>query len=80
MKDKVLKQLDANLEKRSYCHHSFRHGFTTMLLEAGYQEIEMADLTGHKRSNKGRTEAGKTYFGRQNITKLVEMVSSISRI
>lgn len=80
MKDRVLNELNANLEKRSYCHHSFRHGFTTMLLEAGYQEIELVDLTGHKRSNMGRTEAGRTYFGRQNITKLVEMISSIPRI
>lgn len=80
MKNRVLSQLHANVEKRSYCHHSFRHGFTTMLLEAGYQEIELVDLTGHKRSNMGRTEAGRTYFGRQNITKLVEMISSIPRI
>jgi integrase len=80
LKDRILEQIDTNLEKRSYCHHSFRHGFTTMLLESGYQEIEMADLTGHKRSNMGRTEAGRTYFGRQNIKKLMEMVSSISKI
>ena len=77
MKDKVLKKLDTHPEKRSYCHHSFRHGFTTMLLEAGYQEIEMADLTGHERSNMGRTEAGRTYFSQQSIAKLVDMVASI---
>jgi len=80
LKNKALSDLDPNLNKRSYCHHSFRHGFTTMLLEAGYQEIEMVDLTGHKRSNMGRTEAGRTYFGRQNITKLVEKISSIQLI
>ena len=80
LKDQTLSRLDTNLEKRSYCHHSFRHGFTTMLLEAGYQEIEMADLTGHKRSNMGRTEAGRTYFGRQNIQKLMEMVRSIPQL
>ena len=80
LKNTVLSNLDPNLNKRSYCHHSFRHGFTTMLLEAGYQEIEMVDLTGHRRSNMGRTEAGRTYFGRQNINKLVEMISSIPRI
>ena len=80
LKDRALNQIDANLEKRSYCHHSFRHGFTTMLLEAGYQEIELADLTGHKRSNMGRTEAGRTYFGKQNVSKLVEMVSSLPKL
>ena len=80
LKDRVLEQIDTNLEKRSYCHHSFRHGFTTMLLESGYQEIEMADLTGHKRSNMGRTEAGRTYFGRQNISKLAEMVASVPKL
>ena len=77
LKNRVLEQLDASLEKRSYCHHSFRHGFTTMLLEAGYQEIEMADLTGHKRSNMGMTQAGKTYFARQDVTKLSSMINSI---
>ena len=44
-----------------------QHGFITALLAAGYNEVEIADLTGHKKSNIGRTEAGKTYFHRQGL-------------
>ena len=46
-------------------------------MAAGYHEVEIVDLTGHKKSNIGRTEAGKTYFHRQKIGKLVEMIDKI---
>jgi hypothetical protein len=39
--------------------------------------VEIADLTGHKKSNIGRTEAGKTYFHRQDIDKLKGMVEAV---
>ena len=64
-------------DKRHYGHHSFRHGVITALLAAGYNEVEIADLTGHKKSNIGRTEAGRTYFHRQGIAKLETMVRDI---
>jgi len=77
-KDRVLDDMGQGSDKRHYGHHSFRHGFITALLAAGYNEVEIADLTGHKKSNIGRTEAGKTYFHRQSIGKLCKMVKSIS--
>ena len=48
-------------QKKEYVHHSFRHGFVTMLIEAGFNELEFSDLTGHSKSFLGRTEAGRTY-------------------
>ena len=79
-KDRVLEDMGQGSDKRHYGHHSFRHGFITALLAAGYNEVEIADLTGHKKSNIGRTEAGKTYFHRQDVDKLLEMVRAIPRI
>lgn len=77
-KDRVLEDMGQGSDKRHYGHHSFRHGFITALLAAGYNEVEIADLTGHKKSNIGRTEAGKTYFHRQDIGKLMKMIQSIA--
>jgi len=50
------------------------------LLTAKYSELEIADLTGHKKSNIGRTQAGKTYFARQPMPKLIEMIESIPKL
>jgi len=76
-KDRFLDRIGKGDEKAHYGHHSFRHGFITMLLRYGYSEVEIADLTGHKKSNIGRTEAGKTYFHRQDVSKLKEIVDRI---
>ena len=76
-KDRVLEDMGQGSDKRHYGHHSFRHGFITALLAAGYNEVEIADLTGHKKSNIGRTEAGKTYFHRQSLFKLRTVIETI---
>ena len=60
-----------------YGHHSFRPGFVTALMQSGYTEQEISDLTVHKKSNIGQTEAGSTYFARQNVAKLNEMVQML---
>ena len=62
LKDKMLEELDMQDMKDKYVHHSFRHGFSKTLLTEKYSELEIADLTGHKKSNIGRTQAGKTYY------------------
>ena len=51
-----------------------------MLIEAGFNEIEFADLTGHSKSFLGRTEAGKTYAGTAHIKKLKMMIESLPHI
>ena len=79
-KDRVLDDMGQGGDKRHYGHHSFRHGFITALLAAGYNEVEIADLTGHKKSNIGRTEAGKTYFHRQGMRKLREMIEAVPKL
>ena len=80
LKDKMLEELDMQDMKDKYVHHSFRHGFSKTLLTAKYSELEIADLTGHKKSNIGRTQAGKTYFSRQSMSKLIEMIESIPKL
>jgi len=79
LKDKMLGELDMKEDKNKYVHHSFRHGFSSILLNARYSELEIADLTGHKKSNIGRTQAGKTYFARQPISKLIQIIESIPK-
>lgn len=66
--------------QKEYVHHSFRHGFVTMLVEAGFNELEFADLTGHSKSFLGRTEAGRTYTSTSKIEKLQFMINKIPRI
>ena len=80
IKDKMLKDLGILHYKKNYSHHSFRHLFSKILLTAKYSELETADLTGHKKSNIGRTEAGKTYFARQPMDKLISMIESIPKL
>ena len=76
----MLKELGLEEDKNKYVHHSFRHGFSGNLLTAKYSELEIADLTGHKKSNIGRTQAGKTYFSRQPMSKLIEIIESIPKL
>ena len=79
-KHRMLEFMGKGSDKRHYGHHSFRHGFITALLAAGYNAVEIADLTGHKKSNIGRTEAGKTYFHRQSTVKLYEIIAKIASL
>jgi len=80
LKDKMLNELGMGKHKIKFVHHSFRHGFSRILLTARYSELEIADLTGHKKSNIGRTQAGKTYFARQPIVKLTQMIECIPKL
>ena len=79
LKDTVLEQVGINdpEQKKEYVHHSFRHGFVTMLIEAGFYELEFADLTGHSKSFLGRTEAGRTYASTAKLEKLQNMILTI---
>ena len=80
LKDKMLNELGMEKHKIKFVHHSFRHGFSRILLTARYSELEIADLTGHKKSNIGKTQAGKTYFARQPISKLIQMIECIPEL
>ena len=81
VKTKVLNNLNVSKEESiHYVHHSYRHGFISMILEKGYDEIELADLSGHSNSNLGKTEAARTYFKPQKLPKLIEMIESIPRL
>ena len=64
-------------QKKEYVHHSFRHGFVTMLIEAGFNELEFADLTGHSKSFLGRTEAGRTYTSTAQLEKLKSIINAL---
>ena len=81
IKTKVLNKLNVSKEEQiHYVHHSFRHGFATMILEKGFDEIEFADLTGHSNSYLGKTEAARTYFKTQKLSKLIQMIESIPKL
>jgi len=80
LKDKMLNDLGMEKHKIKFVHHSFRHGFSRILLTARYSELEIADLTGHKKSNIGKTQAGKTYFARQPISKLIQIIECIPKL
>ena len=46
----------------------------TMMIDAGLDEMQFIDLTGHKKSYIGKTEAGKTYAGAAKIGKLQSII------
>ena len=76
LKIKVLKDLGI-MDHATYNFHSLRHTFQTELYAADYNELMVADLVGHAKSGVAKTEAGRTYFGRLPMSKLVEMVDAI---
>ena len=81
VKTKVLNNLNVSKEESiHYVHHSYRHGFVSMILEKGYQEIELADLSGHSKSYLGKTEAARTYFKPQKLPKLIKMIECIPKL
>lgn len=63
-----------------YVFHSLRHGFATALNTAGFQELHLAELTGHSKGTAGRTEASKTYIKGLPITNLVAMIKKLPTI
>ena len=76
MKQRVLMDLGIidKVETGKYVHHSYRHGFVTMMFDAGLDEMQFIDLTGHKKSYIGKTEAGKTYAGAAKVEKLQKII------
>lgn len=63
-----------------YVFHSLRHGFATALNAAGFQELHLAELTGHSKGTAGRTEASKTYIKGLPIANLVAMIKKLPTI
>jgi site-specific recombinase XerD len=61
-------------------HHSFRHGMSTRLFEAGYNEIEVAHVIGHSGATVARTEAGRTYIKKASLSVLRDRINSIPQI
>lgn len=76
----LLKKHNISEEAGSLSHHSFRHGMSTRLFEAGYSELEVAHVLGHSTETVGKTEAAKTYIKRAGLAKLQDMINSIAPI
>ena len=67
-------------ESGKYSHHSFRHGMATRLYDLGYTELQVADVVGHSRNTVARTESGKTYIKKKNISKIYKLIEDIEPI
>ena len=67
-------------ESGRYSHHSFRHGMATRLYDLGYTELQVADVVGHSRNTVARTESGKTYIKKKNISKIYKLIEDIEPI
>ena len=76
----LLKKHSISEEDGTFSHHSFRHGMSTRLFEAGYSELEVAHVVGHSVKTVGRTESAKTYIKKAALSKLQERINSIARI
>lgn len=80
-KDQALTNIVEAEESKSYVHHSFRHLIITNLLNAGINELDVSNITGHKRKNMGRTEAAKTYYDESvPVTFLKEIIDVVPKL
>ena len=75
-----IKKLNISEENGKYSHHSFRHGMATRLYDLGYSELQVADVVGHSRNTVARTESGKTYIKKKNISKIYKLIEDIEPI
>ena len=76
----LLKRHNISEEEGTLSHHSFRHGMSTRLFEAGYSELEVAHVIGHSAETVGRTESAKTYIKKASLLKIQERINSIEPI
>lgn len=76
----LVKKHSVSEEEGTLSHHSFRHGMSTRLFEAKYDELEVAHVVGHSEGTVGKTEAAKTYIKKAALPKLRDRVNSIARI
>jgi integrase len=76
----LLKKHKVSEETGTLSHHSFRHGMSTRLFEAGYSELEVAHVVGHSAETVGRTESSRTYIKKASLPKLQERINSIKPI
>ena len=76
----LLKKHKVSEETGTLSHHSFRHGMSTRLFEAGYSELEVAHVVGHSAGTVGRTESSKTYIKKASLPRLQERINSIRSI
>ena len=76
----LLKRHNISEEEGTLSHHSFRHGMSTRLFEAGYSELEVAHVIGHSAETVGRTEPAKTYIKKASLLKIQERINSIEPI
>ena len=75
-----IKKHNISEELGKYSHHSFRHGMATRLYDLGYTELQVADVVGHSRNTVARTESGKTYIKKKNISKIYKLIEDIEPI
>ena len=76
----LLKKHNVSEETGTLSHHSFRHGMSTRLFEAGYSELEVAHVVGHSAETVARTETFKTYVKKASLPKLQERINRITPI
>jgi len=76
----LLKKHNISEEEGTLSHHSFRHGMSTRLFEAKYNELEVAHVIGHGAETVGRTESAKTYIKKASLSKIQERINSIEPI
>ncbi|WP_375266617.1 tyrosine-type recombinase/integrase [Planktotalea sp.] len=76
----LLKKHGISEDAGTLSHHSFRHGMSTRLFEAGYSELEVAHVVGRSSETVGRTEAAKTYIKKASLSVLRERINSIEAI
>src|SRR5690606_32811905 len=65
---------EVGLYEKGLDYHSFRHGVTTKLYDAGVPDVFVDELTGHERQGTGR----KHYLKDLSLPRLLEASSRVA--
>ena len=76
----LLQKHNVSEEEGKLSHHSFRHGMSTRLHQAGLSELEVAHVVGHKQGTVAQTTSGKTYIKKAQIPDILGHIKKIEPI
>ena len=69
----------ASIDHGPYVFHSFRHAFSTYLVNS-FDELKASELTGHDKGASSATELGRTYYKGLDWNEKKEMIESLPKL
>ena len=67
---------EISIDHEPYVFHSFRHAFSTYLVNS-FDELKASELTGHDKGSSSATELGRTYYKGLDWKEKKKMIQSL---